>query len=174
MSALATRTGAVNLGQGFPDADGPAEVVEAAVAALRSGHNQYPPGDGIPELREAVAAHQSRHYGLDWDPGTEVLVTTGATEAIAAAVLAFAGPGDEVVVIEPYYDSYAAVVALAGARLVTVGLVRDGESGAFVLDRDALRAAFGPRPPPVLLKSPRTTTSSPRTLGAPPEPARPA
>ena len=164
MSALAARTGAINLGQGFPDVDGPAEVIEAAVAALRSGHNQYPPGDGIPELREAVAAHQSRHYGLDWDPGTEVLVTTGATEAIAAAVLAFAGPGDEVVVIEPYYDSYAAVVALAGARLVTVGLVRDGASGGFVLDREALRAAFGPRTRLVLVNSPHNPTGTVLTV----------
>jgi len=164
MSALAARTGAINLGQGFPDVDGPAHVIEAAVAALRSGHNQYPPGDGIPELREAVASHQSRHYGLDWDPGTEVLVTTGATEAIAAAVLAFARPGDEVVVIEPYYDSYAAVVALAGARLVTVGLVRDGASGAFGLDREALRAAFGPRTRLVLVNSPHNPTGTVLTV----------
>lgn len=158
MSALAARTGAVNLGQGFPDVDGPETVVEAAVAALRAGRNQYPPGDGIPELRRAIAAHQRRHYGLDWDPDTQVLVTTGATEAIAAAVLALAGPGDEVVVIEPYYDSYAAVVALAGARLVTVGLVRDG--GTFRLDRTALAAAIGPLTRVVLINSPHNPTGT--------------
>lgn len=105
MSALAARTGAINLGQGFPDVDGPAHVVAAAQAALGAGRNQYAPGDGVPELRRAVADHQRRHYGLDWDPDTEVLVTTGATEAIAAAVLALVGPGDEVVALEPFYDA---------------------------------------------------------------------
>jgi N-succinyldiaminopimelate aminotransferase len=158
MSALAARTGAVNLGQGFPDVDGPVETIEAAVTALRTGRNQYPPGDGIPELRGAVAAHQSRHYGLDWDPDHEVLVTTGATEGIAAAVLALAGPGDEVVVIEPYYDSYAAVVALAGARLVTVGLHRDADG--FHLDRAGLAAAIGPRTRVLLLNSPHNPTGT--------------
>ena len=108
MSALAARTGAINLGQGFPDADGPPEVLEAAVAAMRAGDNQYPPGNGIPALRQAIADHQRRYYGIELDPDTEVLVTVGATEAIAAALLGLCEPGDEVVVLEPYYDSYAA------------------------------------------------------------------
>src|SRR5712692_7040558 len=116
MSALALETGAINLGQGFPDTDGPAEVMEAAVMAIRSGHNQYPPGIGIPELRVAIADHQLRWYGLEYEPGDEVLVTAGATEAIAAALLALCEPGDEVVTFEPYYDSYAACIAMAGAE----------------------------------------------------------
>jgi N-succinyldiaminopimelate aminotransferase len=122
MSALAVRTGAINLGQGFPDTDGPSEVRDAAIEAIRAGHNQYPPGIGIPELRHAVAEHQRRFYGIEVDPDTEVLVTAGATEAIAAAVLALCEVGDEVVMFEPYYDSYAAVTAMAGAqrRVVTL------------------------------------------------------
>jgi N-succinyldiaminopimelate aminotransferase len=160
MTALATRTGAVNLGQGFPDDDGPRSVIEAAVAALRAGRNQYAPGDGVPELRHAVATHQRAHYGLDWDPDSQVLVTTGATEALAAAVLALAGPGDDVVVIEPYYDAYAAVVALAGARLVTVGLLPDGEDGGFRLDRGALAAAIGPRTAIVIVNTPHNPTGT--------------
>src|SRR4051812_19176819 len=114
MSALAVRTGALNLGQGFPDRDGPGGAVEVAVEALRAGRNQYPPGAGIPELREAVAEHQRRHYGIELDPTREVVVTAGATEAIAAAVLAFVDPGDEVVLLEPYYDSYVACIEMAG------------------------------------------------------------
>src|SRR6266516_927804 len=122
MSAIAVQTGSVNLGQGFPDTDGPPELLEAAVQAIRAGRNQYPPGPGIPELRAAVARHQRRFYGLEYDPDTEVLVTTGATEAIAAAMIALAGPGDEVVVFEPLYDSYAASIAMGGAtrRVVTL------------------------------------------------------
>ncbi|MBO0817403.1 MAG: aminotransferase class I/II-fold pyridoxal phosphate-dependent enzyme, partial [Actinobacteria bacterium] len=109
MSAVAAATGSVNLGQGFPDTDGPREVAEAAANAILTGRgNQYPPGPGIPELRQAVAAHQKRFYGLDLNPDTEVLVTAGATEAIAAALLALLEPGDEVIAFEPYYDSYAA------------------------------------------------------------------
>jgi N-succinyldiaminopimelate aminotransferase len=120
MSELATATGALNLGQGFPDTDGPAELREVAVEAIRRGYNQYPPGHGIPELRGAVAAHQRAWYGLDYDPEREVLVTVGATEAIAATLLALCEPGDEVVMFEPSYDSYAACTAMAGAvpRLV--------------------------------------------------------
>lgn len=113
MSALALRTGAINLGQGFPDTDGPEEVREAAVRALRDGRgNQYPPGPGVPELRQAVAEHQSRFHGLGFDPDTEVLVTAGATEAIAAAMLGLLEPGDEVIAFEPFYDSYAACIAM--------------------------------------------------------------
>ena len=115
MSALATATGSINLGQGFPDEDGPKAMLDAAVEAIRSGGNQYPPGPGVPELREAVAEQRLERYGLSYDPMSEVYVTVGATEGIAASVLALAGPGDEVIVFEPYYDSYAAVIALAGA-----------------------------------------------------------
>lgn len=123
MSALATATGAINLGQGFPDTDGPEEIREAAVRALRDGRgNQYPPGPGVPELRHAIAAHQQRRYDLAHDPDTEVLVTAGATEAIAASLLALVEPGDEVVALEPYYDSYAASIAMAGGRRVPVTL----------------------------------------------------
>src|ERR671935_763713 len=123
MSALAVRTGSINLGQGFPDTDGPEEVREAAVRALRDGRgNQYPPGPGVPELRTAVAAHQERLYGLSHDPDTEVLVTAGATEAIAAALLALLEPGDEVIAFEPFYDSYAACIAMAGAVRVPLTL----------------------------------------------------
>ena len=122
MSALAVATGSINLGQGFPDADGPQEVLDAAVAAIRAGDNQYPPGPGIPELRTAVAEHQRHWYGLDYDADTEVLVTAGATEAIAAALLALCEPGDEVVTFEPYYDSYAACIAMAGATRRVVQL----------------------------------------------------
>jgi len=123
MSARAVATGAVNLGQGFPDVDGPATVSEAAVEAIRTGKgNQYPPGPGIPELRTAVANHQQRFYGLTYDPATEVLITAGATEAIAAALLAMVEPGDEVIAFEPYYDSYAANIAMAGATRVPLTL----------------------------------------------------
>src|SRR5688500_10700806 len=110
MTALAARTGAINLGQGFPDSDGPPEVLEAARQAISDGVNQYPPGRGMPVLREAIARHQRRFYGLEVDPETEVLVSAGATEALAATLLALLEPGDEVVTFEPYYDSYAAIV----------------------------------------------------------------
>ena len=157
MSALAARTGAVNLGQGFPDTDGPAEMLAAAAEALHSGHNQYPPGPGIPALRQAVAEHQHRFWGLDYDPNGEVLVTAGATEAIAAAILALCEPGDEVICFEPYYDSYAASIALAGAvrRPVTLHPSADGR---YAFDPAALRATFGPRTRLVLLNSPHNPT----------------
>ena len=158
VSALAARTGALNLGQGFPDVDGPAHIAEAVVAAVRAGRNQYPPGDGIPELRAAVATHARRHYAMELDPETEVLVTTGATEAIAATVLALAGPGDEVVVLDPMYDAYAAVVAMARATLVPVALVPRPEG--FALDHAALRAAVGPRTRLLLLNSPHKPTGT--------------
>jgi N-succinyldiaminopimelate aminotransferase len=120
MSELAAATDSVNLGQGFPDTDGPDELREIAVAAIRAGRNQYPPSAGIPELRRAVADHQRAWYDLDLDPESEVLVTVGATEAIAATLLALCEPGDEVVMFEPSYDSYAACASMAGAvpRLV--------------------------------------------------------
>jgi N-succinyldiaminopimelate aminotransferase len=154
MSALAVRTGAINLGQGFPDSDGPASLLEDAVAAIRSGANQYPPGLGAPELRQAIASHQKRFYGLDVDPGSEVLVTAGATEAIAATILALTGPGDEVVTFEPYYDSYAASIALSGATRRTVVLRRP----TFAFDADELAAAFTSRTRLVLLNSPHNPT----------------
>src|SRR3954451_23534282 len=159
MSALAARTGAINLGQGFPDTDGPEEVREAAVRALRDGRgNQYPPGPGVPELRTAVAAHQERRYGLAYDPDTEVLVTAGATEAIAAALLALVEPGDEVVALEPYYDSYAACIAMAGGKRVPVTL-RPHE-GSFRLDLDELRAAVTDRTRLLLINTPHNPTGT--------------
>ncbi len=154
MSALAAEHGAINLGQGFPDTDGPAEVLEAAVSAIRSGMNQYPPGPGVPALLEAVAAHQSRFYGLSVDPRSEVLVTVGATEAIAATVMALVRPGDEVVTFEPYYDSYAATIALAGGvRRTSVLRFPD-----FAVDEASLRAAFSSRTRVVLLNTPHNPT----------------
>ncbi|MEU4268067.1 pyridoxal phosphate-dependent aminotransferase [Streptomyces sp. NPDC026092] len=159
MSALAARTGAINLGQGFPDTDGPEEIREAAVRALRDGRgNQYPPGPGVPELRTAVAEHQLRRYGLAYDPDTEVLVTAGATEAIAASLLALVEPGDEVIALEPYYDSYAASVAMAGGTRVPVTL-RPHE-GRFVLDLDELRAAVTDRTRLILLNTPHNPTGT--------------
>ncbi|WP_433387728.1 pyridoxal phosphate-dependent aminotransferase [Micromonospora sp. KLBMP9576] len=157
MSALAVRTGAVNLGQGFPDTDGPPEMLDAAAEALRTGQNQYPPGPGVPALRAAVAAHQRRFWGLEYDPDGEIVVTAGATEAIAAAILGLCEPGDEVVCFEPYYDSYAASVALAGAVRRPVTL-RPAADGRYAFDPAALRAAFGPRTRLVLLNSPHNPT----------------
>ncbi|MEU0664774.1 pyridoxal phosphate-dependent aminotransferase [Streptomyces lavendulocolor] len=159
MSALAVSTGSVNLGQGFPDTDGPQAVAEAAVRAIRDGRgNQYPPGPGVPELRTAVADHQRERYGLRYDPDTEVLVTAGATEAIAAALLGLVEPGDEVVALEPYYDSYAACVAMAGGTRVPVTLrPRDGR---FVLDLDELRDAITDRTRLILLNTPHNPTGT--------------
>lgn len=157
MSALAARTGSINLGQGFPDTDGPAEIAEAAVRAIRDGRgNQYPPGPGIPELRQAVAAHQQRFYGLSYDPDTEVLVTAGATEAIAAALLALLEPGDEVIALEPFYDSYAACIAMAGAVRVPLTL----RAPHFRPDLDALRDAVTPRTRLLLLNTPHNPTGT--------------
>jgi N-succinyldiaminopimelate aminotransferase len=154
MSALAVQTGAINLGQGFPDTDGPQEILDAAVDAIRGGRNQYPPGPGVPELLEAIAAHQRRFYGLPLDPYSQVLVTVGATEAIAATILALCEPGDEVVTFEPYYDSYAASIALAGAVRRTSVL----RFPAFAVDEASLRAAFSPRTRLVLLNTPHNPT----------------
>jgi len=154
MSALAARTGAINLGQGFPDTDGPALIADAAVDAIRAGHNQYPPGPGISELRTAVAAHQEHWYGLTYDPECEVLVTAGATEAIAACLIALCEPGDEIVMFEPYYDSYAACTAIAGAtrRVVTL------RTPDYSFDRDELRRAITPQTKAILLNSPHNPT----------------
>jgi N-succinyldiaminopimelate aminotransferase len=154
MSVLAARTGSINLGQGFPDTDGPPEVAEAAIAAIRAGHNQYPPGAGLPALRQAIADHQRRCYGLDHDPDTEVVVTMGATEAIAAAVIGLCEPGDEVVTLEPYYDSYAATIAMAGAQRRVVTL----RAPDYTLDPDALAAAVTPKTRLILLNSPHNPT----------------
>jgi N-succinyldiaminopimelate aminotransferase len=159
MSSLALSTGSINLGQGFPDTDGPEEIREAAVRALRDGRgNQYPPGPGIPELRTAIAAHQERRYGLTYDPDTEVLVTAGATEAIAAALLALLEPGDEVIALEPYYDSYAACIAMAGGTRVPVTL-RPSER-SFRLDLDELRDAVTDRTRLLLINTPHNPTGT--------------
>jgi N-succinyldiaminopimelate aminotransferase len=156
MSALALATGSVNLGQGFPDTDGPPEVAEAAVRAIRDGANQYPPGPGIPDLRLAVAEHQKRFYGLAVDPDREVVVTTGATEAVAAALLSLVDPGDEVVALEPFYDSYAACIAMAGGVRVPVTL----RAPDFRLDLDRLRDAVTPRTRLLLLNTPHNPTGT--------------
>ncbi|MET9381044.1 pyridoxal phosphate-dependent aminotransferase [Streptomyces sp. NPDC002928] len=159
MSALAVSTGSINLGQGFPDTDGPEEIREAAVRALRAGHgNQYPPGPGIPELRAAIAAHQKRRYDLSYDPDTEVLVTAGATEAIAATLLALLEPGDEVIALEPYYDSYAACIAMAGGTRVPVTLRPHEDS--FRLDLDELRDAVTDRTRLLLINTPHNPTGT--------------
>jgi N-succinyldiaminopimelate aminotransferase len=155
MSALAVETGSVNLGQGFPDTDGPIEIAQTAADAVLAGlGNQYPPGPGIPELRSAIAAHQKRFYALDVDPDTEVLVTAGATEAVAAAMLALLEPGDEVIALEPYYDSYAACIAMAGARRVPVTL----RAPLFRPDIDAIRDAITSRTRLILLNTPHNPT----------------
>ena len=154
MSMLAERTGAINLGQGFPDQDGPQSMIDAAVKAIRDGRNQYPPGPGILELRQAISAHQRHFYGLRYDPETEVLVTAGATEAITAAMLALCEPDDEVVTFEPYYDSYAPAIAMAGARRRVVPL----RPPLWDFDVEQLAAAITPRTRLVLLNSPHNPT----------------
>lgn len=150
MTALAGSTGAVNLGQGAPDTDAPAAVREAAKRAIDAGVNQYPPGQGHPDLLAAIADHQRRFYGIDVDPASELLVTTGATEAIAAALLALVDPGDEVVIFEPFYDSYVAVIEMAGARRRTVPM----RSPDFSFDETDLRAAFTERTAAVIVNNP--------------------
>ena len=161
MSALAVRTGAVNLGQGFPDTDGPASVLAAAGRAMRAGANQYAPGPGVPALRQAIARHQQRHYGLDLDPETQIVVTTGCTEGVAAALLGLLDEGDEVVVLEPYYDSYVAMIQMAGGVRRPVTL----RAPEFRLDTDELRAAVTPRTRFVLLNSPHNPTGTVLTRG---------
>jgi N-succinyldiaminopimelate aminotransferase len=157
MSALATATGSVNLGQGFPDVDGPASMVEEASRAMRDGHgNQYPPGPGIPELRSAIVAHEQRCYGRRLDADREVLVTAGATEAIAAAILALVDQDDEVIALEPFYDSYVATITMARGRVVPVRL----SAPRFELDEDALRSAVTPRTRVLLLNNPHNPTGA--------------
>jgi N-succinyldiaminopimelate aminotransferase len=159
MSALAIRTGSVNLGQGFPDTDGPVEVLQAAQRAIADGRgNQYPPGPGIPELRQAVADHQREQYGLLHDPATEVLITVGATEAIAAAILGLTAPGEEVLTFEPYYDSYAACIALGGAHRRVVRLQPAG--GRWTFDPAELRAAVTDRTRLLLVNTPHNPTGT--------------
>jgi len=156
MSALAASTGAINLGQGFPDEDGPPEVIEAARKAISDGLNQYPPGIGMPVLREAIAEHQERFYGLTIDPDRHVLVTAGATEALAATLLALTDEGDEVVTLEPFYDAYAALIGLSRARHITVPL----RARLFQPDHDDLRAAVTDRTRIILINSPHNPTGA--------------
>ena len=157
MSALATATGAINLGQGFPDVDGPSSVADAAIDAIREGRgNQYPPGPGVPVLRRAVAQHQGDYYGIHLDAETDVLVTAGATEAIAAAMLAFVDAGDEVIALEPFYDSYRATIAMARGRCVPVRL----DPPDFRLSEQRLRDAVTERTTVILLNSPHNPTGA--------------
>ena len=161
ISALAVRTGAINLGQGFPDEDGPTSVLEAADRALREGANQYPPSPGIPVLREAIARHQARTYGIDLDPMSQVVVTSGATEAIASAILGLINPGEEVLVLEPYYDSYAATIQIAGGVRRTVPL----RAPDFRLDASEIAAAITSRTKAILLNTPHNPTGTVLTTG---------
>ncbi len=154
MSALAREHDAINLGQGFPDTDGPSEVLAAAVAGIESGDNQYPPGRGVPELLDAIAAHQQHYYGLRYDPASEILVTVGATEALSASLLALCEPGDEVIAFEPFYDVYDAAITLAGATLVPVRL----EAPEFTFNPAALEAAVSERTKVILLNTPHNPT----------------
>ena len=154
MSALAIATQSINLGQGFPDTDGPAFMLEEARAAIASGMNQYPPGRGILPLRQAIAAHSSRMYGLSYDPESEIVITTGATEALAASMLAFVNPGDEVIALEPYFDSYPASIEVAGGQRVGVSLFGPD----FRLDHAELAAAFTPKTKALLINSPHNPT----------------
>ncbi|MBE0010920.1 aminotransferase class I/II-fold pyridoxal phosphate-dependent enzyme [Arthrobacter sp. AET 35A] len=156
ITMLAGRHGAINLGQGFPDEDGPAEILEAARAAIAAGANQYAPGQGLPVLREAIAAHQERFYGLTPDPHTETIVSTGATEGIASAVLALAGPGDEVLTFEPFYDSYGAIIGLSGATHTTVAL----SAPDFQPDLDELERAVTDSTRIILLNNPHNPTGT--------------
>jgi N-succinyldiaminopimelate aminotransferase len=154
MTALAEQTGAINLGQGFPDEDGPKLVIDAAVDALRSGHNQYAPLPGIPALRHAIAGHQRRRYGIELDPDTQVQVTFGATEALASALLALVQPGDEVAMLDPSYDSYAAVVRLAGGEPRPIPL----DPPEWRVEPDAVDAVISERTRVLLVNSPHNPT----------------
>ncbi|MER7013233.1 pyridoxal phosphate-dependent aminotransferase [Saccharopolyspora sp. NPDC000359] len=159
ITELARRTGAVNLGQGFPDTDGPEGMLRVAQEAIANGVNQYPPGAGEPDLRAAISEHRAARYGIEHRPEDEVLVTVGATEALTAAMLALVEPGDEVVLIEPYYDSYPVAVAMAGGVRRTVAL-RQGPDHRFELDLDALRATVGPQTRALVLNSPHNPTGT--------------
>ena len=154
MSALAINTASINLGQGFPDTDGPREIADAAIEAIRAGHNQYPPGPGIPELRRAVVSHQLRFYDIELDSESEVLITAGATEAICAAIVGLCNSGDEVVLFEPFYDSYAASVAIAGATRKVVPL----RGSNFEFDPADLEKAVTNRTKVILLNTPHNPT----------------
>ncbi|HSN14337.1 MAG TPA: aminotransferase class I/II-fold pyridoxal phosphate-dependent enzyme, partial [Anaeromyxobacteraceae bacterium] len=154
ITALAVRSGAVNLGQGFPDFDAPDFVKEAAVRAIRDGHNQYARPYGVPALAEAIAAHQERFHGLRYDPLEEVTVAAGATEALHATLSGILEPGDEVVLFEPFYDAYRPDLAMAGATWRTVRLDPPG----FALDAGALEAAVGPRTRAILVNTPHNPT----------------
>ena len=156
MSALAARIGAVNLGQGFPDEDGPPAMLKVAENAIAEGVNQYPPGLGIAPLREAIAAQRKRNFGTDYDPDSEVLVTVGATEAIAAAVIGLVEPGSEVLLIEPFYDSYSPVLAMAGCERRAVPMIQDGRG--FAIDVDGLRRAVTPKTKALIVNSPHNPT----------------
>jgi N-succinyldiaminopimelate aminotransferase len=159
MTGLALSTGSLNLGQGFPDYDGPKDVLDAAIDAIRSGHNQYPPSSGIPALRQAISAHEKAYYGLDYDPDSEIVATTGATEGLAAGLLALTEPGDEVIVFEPYFDVYAAGIGLSGATRVAVTLHRDGtHPSGWAFDLAELEAAVTQRTKLILLNSPHNPT----------------
>jgi N-succinyldiaminopimelate aminotransferase len=168
MTALAQRTGAVNLGQGFPDTDGPASMLAAAAQAIQGGRNQYPPVDGVPELKQAVVDERAKRYGTEYDPATEFVATAGATEAIAAALIGLCEPGDEVVLFEPYYDSYLANLAMAGLTHRPVQLRIAGEGvpetprvrsdNRFTFDPDELRRAVGGRTRVIVLNSPHNPT----------------
>lgn len=160
MTRLAVETGSVNLGQGFPDTDGPRSLLEAASGHILKGVNQYPPGPGRPELREAVSRYRARHYGIELDPETEVYITVGATAGIAASMLALLERGDEVIVFEPMYDSYAAMITLAGGVRRSVTLRPEPETGRFTFDRGELRAAVGPRTRMILVNSPHNPTGT--------------
>ncbi|WP_285725127.1 aminotransferase class I/II-fold pyridoxal phosphate-dependent enzyme [Psychromicrobium xiongbiense] len=160
ITSLAQATGAINLGQGFPDTDGPDSLKEAAVAQIRGDANQYAPGKGLLGLREAIASHQQRFYGIELNPDREVVVTTGATEAIAATILAFCGPGDEVVTFEPFYDSYGAMIALSGARHRTIPIPQAAPGSLPFLQPapEAIAAAFSPATRLVILNNPHNPT----------------
>jgi N-succinyldiaminopimelate aminotransferase len=160
MSALATTTDSINLGQGFPDTDGPTAMLDRAAAGLQGGLNQYPPGRGMPALRAAIAKHQLDYYGLSYDPDAEILVTVGATEAISSSILGLCEPGDDVIVFEPYYDSYAACVTLAGARRVPIAMRPPTPGGRFAFDPDELRQAITRRTKVLLLNSPHNPTGT--------------
>jgi N-succinyldiaminopimelate aminotransferase len=163
MTALAVSTGSINLGQGFPDYDGPTEVLQIAREQISAGNNQYPPGIGMPDLRLAVSEHQERFWGLTYDPDSEILITMGATEALAGALLGILNDGDEVIVFEPLFDTYAGCIALSGAQMVPITL-RPQDSGRYEFDADELRKSITPKTRMILVNSPHNPTGSVFTL----------